>query len=51
MSSYQNKYQAWPPDLFWEIENTLEDLPPNRKQARMIGSELDAAIMNPRWTT
>jgi hypothetical protein len=45
----QKEYPDWQADLIWEIEDTVQNLPPNRKQARLIGSELEAAIMDPRW--
>jgi len=43
-------YPEWCDGLVWEIENSTAELPPNRKQARLLGSELDAALADPRWT-
>jgi len=42
-------WPEWPPSVVSEAEATVADLPPNRRQARLIGSELDAAIADPRW--
>jgi superfamily II DNA or RNA helicase len=39
----------WSPDLCRELDQFLRDLPPNKRQARLLGSELDAALRDPRW--
>ncbi|AKC83094.1 hypothetical protein IMCC26134_10460 [Verrucomicrobia bacterium IMCC26134] len=42
-------YPEWPEDIVWDVENTVEALPANRQQARLIGNELEAALSDPRW--
>ena len=44
-----NNYPEWAADILWEIESTVQNLAQNRKQARLIGSELEAALVDPRW--
>lgn len=44
-----NAYPDWTDDLIAEIRRSTENLPANRKQARLIGAELEAALSDPRW--
>ncbi len=44
-----NAYPEWTDDILDEIRRSTESLPPNRKQARLIGAELEAALSDPRW--
>lgn len=39
----------WSPDQCRELDQFFHDLPPNKRQARLLGSELDAALRDPRW--
>ena len=42
-------YPEWTADLVWDAERTAESLPANRKQSRLIGNEIEAALSDPRW--
>ena len=42
-------YPEWTDDIVWDAEMTVEGLHPNRRQARLMGSELEAALSDPRW--
>ena len=44
-----HSYPEWPTSVLWDAETLISVLPPNRKQARLIGSELEAAQADPRW--
>jgi superfamily II DNA or RNA helicase len=44
-----NAYPEWPESIVWDATIFASELPPNRKQARLIGSELEAALSDPRW--
>ncbi|MGH2458603.1 MAG: helicase-related protein, partial [Chloroflexota bacterium] len=43
------EYPSWPPVLCAELASFAEQLPDNRRRARLIGAELDAALQDPRW--
>lgn len=42
-------YPQWSEDIVWDAEIFTSELPSNRKQARLIGNELEAASADPRW--
>jgi superfamily II DNA or RNA helicase len=42
-------YPEWPEDLRAELDEFISGLPENRRTARLLGSELDAALEDPRW--
>jgi superfamily II DNA or RNA helicase len=44
-----NCYPDWPDDIVWDVENSTANLPANRRQVRLIGNEVEAALSDPRW--
>ncbi|HYD16505.1 MAG TPA: helicase-related protein [Candidatus Nanoarchaeia archaeon] len=40
---------VWDAEISRELEDFIRSLPPNRQKARLIGSEIDAALRDPRW--
>jgi len=44
-----DRYPEWPDELRSDLERFFEELPPSRRLARKAGSELDAALRDPRW--
>jgi len=42
-------YPEWPEEIVEELPVFLDHLTPNRRDARLLGSELDAALADPRW--
>jgi superfamily II DNA or RNA helicase len=42
-------YPEWSAELRRELEEFYRDLAPNQRQARLLGSEIDAALQDPRW--
>ena len=42
-------YPEWPADLQEELEAFADGLAENQKKARLLGTELDAALQDPRW--
>ncbi len=42
-------YPQWPPELLAELFDFHQQITPNQKKARLLGSELDAALEDPRW--
>lgn len=44
-----NQYPEWPEDLRNDLQRFFGSLPPGRRLARKAGSELDAALRDPRW--
>jgi len=43
-------YPEWNPDLCGELESFYAELTEGQRMARLLGSELDAALDDPRWT-
>jgi superfamily II DNA/RNA helicase len=44
-------YPDWSGELHVDLRAFIEDLPENRRTARLLGSELHAAMSDPRWQT
>jgi len=44
-----NRYPDWSMELRQELEDFYENLPTNKRQARILGKEVDAALRDPRW--
>jgi hypothetical protein len=44
-----NGYPKWPDSLKEELRDFLETLKPNDRNARLLGSQIDAALEDPRW--
>lgn len=42
-------YPEWSAELRRELDDFYRDLAPNQRQARLLGSEIDAALQDPRW--
>jgi hypothetical protein len=42
-------YPVWPDSLREELKDFLDGLKPNDRNARLLGSQLDAALEDPRW--
>jgi superfamily II DNA or RNA helicase len=42
-------YPEWPEALLEELREFLDRLTPNDRNARLLGSQLDAALDDPRW--
>ena len=42
-------YPDWGEELHVDLRAFIEDLPENRRTARLLGSELHAAMSDPRW--
>jgi len=42
-------YPEWPETLLEELREFLDRLTPNDRNARLLGSQLDAALDDPRW--
>jgi len=42
-------YPEWPAGLLRELESHVQDLSENQRRARLLGSEIDAALQDPRW--
>ena len=42
-------YPDWSEELHVDLRAFIEDLPENRRTARLLGSELHAAMSDPRW--
>jgi hypothetical protein len=42
-------YPEWPPGLSQELEAFYAGLSPGQRDARLLGSEVDAALDDPRW--
>lgn len=42
-------YPQWPDSLMEELREFLDELTPNDRNARLLGSQLDAALEDPRW--
>jgi len=42
-------YPEWPAELGRELDEFYRDLAPNQRHARLLGSEIDAALEDPRW--
>jgi len=40
---------VWDVGICRELDEFVRGLAPNRRQARMLGSELNAALRDPRW--
>jgi hypothetical protein len=45
------KYPEWTADLIFELERFRVETSQNQKLGRLIGSELDAALDDPRWNS
>jgi hypothetical protein len=43
-------YPEWSESLLEELREFLDGLTPNDRNARLLGSQLDAALDDPRWT-
>ena len=43
-------FPEWPAELERELAEFVDNLTENRRRARLAGSELDAALQDPRWT-
>ncbi len=43
-------YPDWSPNLSSELENFAESITDGQRQAYLLGSQLDAALDDPRWT-
>jgi hypothetical protein len=43
------EYPEWPADIVAELERFRREASANQKQGRLIGSEIDAALDDPRW--
>lgn len=43
-------YPRWTPEELEEIERFVRGLKPKQRKARVAGSEVDAALNDPRWT-
>jgi hypothetical protein len=39
----------WPPELTRELGEFLRQITTNQRKARLLGSEIDAALEDPRW--
>lgn len=46
-----HKYPEWTTDLIFDIERFRVETSQNQKLGRLIGSELDAALDDPRWNS
>jgi hypothetical protein len=46
-----HNYPEWTADLIFEIERFRVETSQNQKLGRLIGSELDAALDDPRWNS
>jgi hypothetical protein len=44
-----NSYPEWTEELIFQIERFRKEATPNQRLGRLIGSELDAALDDPRW--
>jgi len=42
-------YPQWDPELMDELKIFIQQLPENKRKARLLGSEIDAALEDPRW--
>ena len=42
-------YPAWPPEVEEDASRFVEDISNKDRDARLLGSEVDAAINDPRW--
>lgn len=42
-------YPDWSADLRRELQEFIQGLPENQRKARLLGSEIDAALDDPRW--
>ncbi len=42
-------YPQWPDSFMEELQIFLDELTPNDRNARLLGSQLDAALEDPRW--
>ena len=42
-------YPEWSPTLCLELEEFAQHLSENRRKARLLGKEIDAALEDPRW--
>jgi hypothetical protein len=42
-------YPEWSAELRRELDEFYRDLAPNQRHARLLGSEIDAALEDPRW--
>ena len=42
-------YPDWPETIIEELREFLDGLTPNERSARLLGSQLDAALDDPRW--
>ena len=42
-------YPTWDPDLVDDMRSEIHGQPASRREARLLGSELDAALQDPRW--
>lgn len=42
-------YPEWSPELCKELEEFASTLTENVRSARVMGSEIDAALQDPRW--
>ena len=42
-------YPVWTDTEREAIDNFVEQLPPNKQRARLLGSEINAALVDPRW--
>ena len=49
LTGSSDTYPNWPEDLVVELREFLEQLAPSARLARKAGSELDAALRDPRW--
>ena len=43
------EYPEWPPEICRELKRFAEGLAENKRQARLLGKELDAALDDPHW--
>jgi len=42
-------WPQWTEELRYDLDEFVRDLPENRRKARLLGAELDAALEDPRW--
>ncbi|MGH9449730.1 MAG: DEAD/DEAH box helicase [Terriglobia bacterium] len=42
-------YPAWPPEMLRDLESFVGRLNVNQRRARLLGTEIDAALQDPRW--
>jgi hypothetical protein len=42
-------YPDWPPELLRDLQEFINKLSDNQRRARLLGTEIDAALEDPRW--